>query len=159
MRKTLILISFTISLISFGQQYSTAIGVKAGYHFNGGGSLNLKHFLGGSTAIEASVGGGARHLWLQLLYERNQALSQGFEWYWGIGGDLGVWSGGYSYYSKKHDKYYSGIWGGVDAVLGLEYTFEEVPINLALDMGPTIRLFPYIGFGWTGGFAIRYAIK
>lgn len=159
MRRILFILTLTLSALSYGQQYNTAIGIKGGYHYFGGASLNLKHFLGGSSAIEASIGGGPRHLWFQALYERNQALSQGFEWYWGIGGDLGIWSGGYSYYHPKHDKYYSGMWAGADAVLGIEYTFKEIPINIALDMGPTIRLFPYVGFGWAGGFAIRFAIK
>lgn len=157
MRKHLFILAMLCSTISFGQQYSTAIGIKGGYP--GYGSLNLKHFLGGSNAIEASVGGGAHHVWLQGLYERNAALEGGLDWYWGLGADLGFWSNGYSYYHKKSDRYYSGAWGGLDAVIGMEYTFEEVPINIAADLGPTIRLFPYVGFGWGGAVALRYAIK
>ncbi len=144
---------------TYAQQYNTAIGIKGGYYYNGGGSLNLKHFLGGSSAVEVSLGGGSRHLWLQGLFEKNQALSDGLEWYWGIGGDLGFWTNGYEYYSKKHDRYYGGTWGGIDAVIGLEYTFQQFPLNLAADMGPTVRLFPYVGFGWGGGIAARFAIK
>jgi hypothetical protein len=159
MKKVLFILALISINYSFGQQYKTAIGIKGGYNFSSGASLNLKHFLGGSSAIEVSVGGGPHHLWLQGLYERNQALSKGFEWYWGLGGDLGFWSNGYKYYSKKYDHYYSGVWGGFDGVLGIEYTFQEIPLNLALDMGPTIRLFPYVGFGWAGGFALRFAIK
>jgi hypothetical protein len=159
MKKLILAVFVSLATCSFGQQYSTAIGLKGGYNFNGGASLNLKHFLGGSSAVEASLGGGSHHLWLQGLYEKNSALSDGFEWYWGIGGDLGFWTNGYSYYSKKNDHYYSGVWGGLDGVLGIEYTFKEFPLNLALDMGPTVRLFPYVGFGWSGGFAARFAIQ
>jgi len=159
MRKVLFVLALIASTYSFGQQYRTAIGVKGGYSFMSGGGISIKHFLGGSSAIEGNLGGGPHHLWIQGLYERNQALSKGFEWYWGLGADLGFWTNNYHYYSNKHKHYYSGAFSGIDALIGLEYTFSEIPINLALDLGPTIRLTPFVGFGWMGGVAIRFAIK
>jgi hypothetical protein len=43
--------------------------------------------------------------------------------------------------------------------LGIEYTFNNIPLNLALDSGPIVQVLPQIGFGWGGGLAVRYAIK
>lgn len=97
-------------------------------------------------------------MWLQGLYEINNDLGSGFDWYYGIGADLGFWTG-HDYYHHYHDRYYNGAYGGVDGVIGIEYTFSEIPLNLALDAVPTIRVFPYVGFNFYGNFAIRFAIK
>jgi hypothetical protein len=47
-----------------------------------------------------------------------------------------------------------------NGVLGIEYTFQDLPINIALDTGPVIQL---IGnrnlFSWGGGIAVRYTLK
>ena len=48
---------------------------------------------------------------------------------------------------------------GINGLVGLEYTFEEVPINCSIDTGPFIFLSPYVNFAWGGGLAIRYAIR
>ncbi len=152
MKRLIFIVTILMAFSSQAQQYSTAIGLKGGFSFNGGGGINLKHFLGGSSAVEVSVGGGSRHIWLQGLYERNQELSHGVEWYYGFGGDIGLFTnGGYD------SKYPSGLFLGADGVIGVEYTFEDFPLNLALDTGPTLRVIPYVGFGWGGGLAARYA--
>lgn len=160
MKKWILGLSMMVGLVqfSYGQQYNTAIGFKGGYP--GYGSLSIKHFLGGgSGAIEGNFGGGPHHLIVQGLFERNTNIEGGLDWYWGLGGHLGFWSNGYNYYHRKNDTYYNGTWGGVDGVLGLEYTFNQIPLNLAVDMGPTLQLFPYVGVGFGGALALRFAIK
>lgn len=146
--------------LTTAQQYNTAIGIKGG--FPNYGALSIKHFFGGASAGEFNLGGGAHHIWLQGLYERNTNIEGGLDWYWGIGGDVGFWSDGYRYYNGRYRDYYygrGGTWGGVDGVIGLEYTFGEFPLNLALDANPTVRLWPYVGFGIGGALAVRIAIR
>lgn len=156
--KRLVLAALIVSLNASAQQYNTAIGAKFGYP--GWASINLKHFFGGPSAIDASIGGGRNYFWIQALYERNYGITDGLEWYWGLGGDIGFWSNGYKYYHPKYDKYYGGTWLALDGVIGLEYTFSEIPFNIALDLGPSVRLYPYTGYGWfTSSLALRYAIK
>ena len=143
----------------FSQQYKTAVGLKGGYHFNGGALIGIKHFLKSTTAIEGIVGGGSNSFWLEGLYEKNATLTEGVEWYWGAGADLGFFTGDYYRTFNGIKESYTGAFGGFDGVLGVEYTFADFPLNIALDMGPTLRLFPYVGFSWTGGIAARFAIK
>jgi len=152
MNRFILVMFCLIASSSFSQSYTTAAGLKGAYYFNGGAALNVKHFLGSNNAIEACLGGGSRHIWLQGLYERNNELTHGLEWYYGFGADLGVFTNG-GYVAE----YSSGLFMGVDGVVGIEYTFEVFPLNLALDTGPSLRLLPYVGFGWGGGFAARYA--
>ena len=158
MKKVLFIFAILLSTTTLAQQYTTAIGLKGGYNFFGGLNLNAKHFLSANTAVEGTIGGSSRHLWLQGLYEKNQALSHGVDWYYGGGADFGFWTNGEKYYHKTNDTYYTGVFGGLDGIIGLEYTFKDFPLNIAIDMGPTLRVFPYLGFGWGGGVAARFAI-
>lgn len=160
MKKSLIVACILmVTGMCWGQSYKTAIGVKFGYPY--WGSFDIKHDFGGAYG-EFRVGGSNHDFILQGLFEKNYEIQSGFEWYWGVGGHVGFWNYGYNngYYNKHNGKYYdSGAYVGVDAVLGLEYTFTEIPLNLAIDFGPSANLAPvgYVYF-W-GGFAVRYAIK
>jgi hypothetical protein len=148
-------LAMLISEFAYSQNYKTAIGFKGG--FPGFVALNIKHSLGSTTAIEASIGGGRNFLWLEGLFEINKDMGSGFNWYYGIGGDIGTWNNNYNF--KYRESYYNGAYGGVDGVIGIEYTFNEIPFNIAVDATPTVRLFPYVGFGIYGNIALRFAIK
>jgi hypothetical protein len=148
--KRLVYLAFILtSFTSQAQSYSTAIGLKGGYVFNGGGGVNVKHFFAGSSALEVTLGGGSNNLWIQGLYERNQALSNDFEWYYGFGGNFGL---------RKLDLN-TNLVLGADAVLGLEYTFRDFPLNLAVDTGPSFIIVSDFDFGWGGRFAVRYVLN
>jgi hypothetical protein len=45
------------------------------------------------------------------------------------------------------------------ALLGLEYNFEDIPLNISIDTGPYLFVSPKIGSIWGGGLALRYAIR
>jgi hypothetical protein len=80
---------------------------------------------------------------------------EGLSWYYGFGGHLGFWDG---YRSSRfdEDKTYTVI--GIDGILGLEYSFVEVPICLSLDWKPALNVIGHSGFWGDGGaFSIRYA--
>jgi len=149
----LITIITLLTTFSFAQNYKTAVGIKGGYP--GYGALNVKHYLNTTNAIEASVGGGSNSLWLQGLYELNFSLEEGLNWYAGGGANIGL----YSYKNQLTNERFSNMTLGINGIVGLEYTFEDFPLNIALDTGPNIRFINSFGFGWGAGLAIRYAIK
>lgn len=175
MKKTFLIASlcFLIANFGFSQDYSTAIGIKGG--FSGIGALNVKHNLGGRAAFEGSIGGGSNFIWLQGLYEINNPIQDGLSWYYGGGVDVGFWTYSRSYYNKYNAAYYDDYYdddfyfgnrytghrafGGLDGVIGLEYTFAKIPLNLAIDASPALRLFPRVGFALYGSIAARFAIK
>ena len=144
---------FAVTTFSYSQNYKTAIGVKGGYP--GYGSLNGKHFLNSKTAIEGSIGGGTNTLWLQGLYELNFSLEQGLNWYAGGGANVGF----YSFKNTITNERTSNMILGLNGIVGIEYTFEDFPLNVALDTGPNLRIINSLGFGWGAGLAVRYAIK
>jgi hypothetical protein len=74
-----------------------------------------------------------------------QALEEGFSFYYGGGVLLGLTSSIFHLAPK--------------ALLGLEYNFEDLPLNISIDTGPYFFISPKIGFIWGGGLALRYAIR
>lgn len=160
--KNLLISLFFSAAISTGysQYYNTAIGVKGSWSNLdiALADLSVKHFIKGSpSAIEANLGFGRRYGWLQAMYVRNYRFFNDVEWYWGIGGDAGYWNENYSHI--ENGQRYAGWWSGVDANLGMEYTFSSLPINVSVDVGPTLRTIPYVKLGVMTGFAVRFAIK
>ncbi len=145
--------SFTVLILFlttsfFSQNYKMALGFKGGYP--GYGSLNAKKSISNSDYLEASIGGFGRYPYnvgfnVQIDYERMQALEEGFSFYYGGGVLLGLTSSIFHLAPK--------------ALLGLEYNFEDLPLNISIDTGPYLFVSPKIGFIWGGGLALRYAIR
>lgn len=145
--------SFTVLILFlttsfFSQNYKMALGFKGG--FPGYGSLNAKKSISNSDYLEASIGGFGRYPYnvgfnVQIDYERMQALEKGFSFYYGGGVLLGLTSSIFHLAPK--------------ALLGLEYNFEDLPLNISIDTGPYFFISPKIGFIWGGGLALRYAIR
>ena len=145
---------------SYAQQYKTALGIRGDWSNLdiAYGDISFKHFLGeSSNAIDATFGFGRRHVWLQGMYARNYPIFSSVEWYWAAGADIGYWNQNYNY--REDGKSIAGIWTGFDANIGIEYTFPMFPVNVAFDVGPTLRMYPYVEVGPMVGFSIRYAFK
>tara|TARA_B110000027_G_scaffold28828_1_gene31580 strand:- start:109 stop:576 length:468 start_codon:yes stop_codon:yes gene_type:complete len=155
MKSIAVLFFICITTNSLAQDYKTAIGIKGGYP--GYGTINVKHFLTNTTAIEGSLGGLSRSSYgngafIMAVYEIQNALEEGFSWFYG-GGAL------FGFTNQSQNNSDSFFHSGFNGTLGLEYTFDEVPINCSLNTGPILFLTPRVQFNWGGGLAIRYAIR
>lgn len=155
---TFALIFVTAMTVNAQRSYNTAVGVKAGaYSLGGGAGLNLKHFISNANAIEFVLGGGNNHLYIDGFYEWqfDTGLTPGLDWYAGLGAGIGFFGNNY-----KYDNYYKGngrTYLNVGAIVGLDYTIPNVPINLAFDVGPRFGILNSRGFGFGGALALRYA--
>jgi len=143
--------------ISFTQNYQTAIGLKGTSVARGGGGLNVKHFIGGGVALDATIGGGTNSLRFDLLGEWHHAtgITNGLDWYAGVGGMIGFWSSGVKVGGNDA---VSGMYLIGQGVLGLDYTFS-FPLNISFELGPNIGLINAGGFGFGGAFGIRYVLR
>ena len=153
--KKLIIIAvllFAILTLSNAQDYNTGIGIRGGL-YNG---LTIKHFLSQKSAAEFLLDTKDRGFAITGLYEihANAFDTPRLNWYYGIGGHVGFWNGDNVSWASDSDSY---TVIGVDGILGIEYNFEEIPINISLDWKPAFNLIGYSGF-WAdgGGFSIRY---
>jgi hypothetical protein len=132
----------------YSSDYTTAIGIKF-YP----GSLTIKHFVNDGAAVEGLAYFWNHGLRVTGLYEVHNDINsvEGLKWYYGGGAHLG-------FYDKK---YGGGSSIGIDGVLGLDYKFTDVPINLSLDWQPSFEFTGgnYNGFnGNWGGLGIRYTL-
>ena len=154
MKKTfLLLIAVTLlSLTLKGQDYRTSLGLRAGWPYG----VTLKHFLNEKNALEGILASSWGGFVVTGLYENEHWTGQypALNWFWGFGAHVGWWDAGRN---PNVGETYVGSVIGADAILGLEYTFDDVPINLSLDLLPTFNLIGYTGWGGIhGGLSIRY---
>lgn len=154
MKKSFIIIAVIImSYLSLNaQDYKTSLGLRAGYPYG----LTIKHFMGKYNAVEGILASNWGGFVATALFENENWTGHypGFNWYWGLGAHVGFWDAGANRWVNST---YSGSVIGVDGVLGLEYTFDEIPLNLALDILPSLNLIGTTGWdGIWGGLSIRY---
>jgi hypothetical protein len=157
--KIYLVLLFFVFLIgtNTAQDYKNAIGAKLGY----GLIASYKTFLNERSALD--IFGGFR--WGGLAagaYYLNHTPINNVErlsWYWGFGGSFTTWNygiGSVSYYEL-----------GASGVLGLEYNFDEIPLNLSVDWAPTFVLANNWGENWGlgrfrsgyGALTARYILK
>ncbi|MCD4772749.1 MAG: hypothetical protein K8R41_05120 [Bacteroidales bacterium] len=160
--KKIILISLFFVASSFtlnAQDYRTGFGLRGGTSQG----LSVKHFLSSETAIEGIVSTRWRGLMITGLYEiHNPAFDvYGLNWYYGGGAHVGFWNNS-DYAIPWAETDYNGSYTilGVDAIIGIEYTFIDVPINISLDWKPAMNFLGYTGlWGDAGAVTVRYIIR
>lgn len=137
------LLALGFSFAAVSQDYKTAIGGKLGY----GLIASYKTFLNEKSALD--LFGGLR--WGGLAagaYYLNHTPIESIErltWYWGFGGSITTWN--YSF-GILNENYYE---LGGSGVVGLDYAFDEIPLNLSLDWAPTIVLLSNADSNWNLG--------
>jgi hypothetical protein len=156
MKKLIItsLIAFCIVSVSIAQDYRTGVGVRGGFE----SGLTVKHFTREKSAYEFILASRWRGFEVTGLYEvHNQAFdAERLKWFVGFGGHVGFWDGDYTY-KYWGDQGTTYTVAGIDGILGLEYSFKEVPFNLSLDWKPAFNFIGYSGFWGDGGaLSIRY---
>jgi hypothetical protein len=143
---------FTVNAQSMGRSYKTAIGVKV---WDGAG-ISIKHFVKPTAALE-----GIFYFWnkgarITGLYEFHGDIggAPGLKWYIGPGAHIGF----YDYKDDPDYGYSNKTYFGIDGVLGLDFKFNNAPINLSVDWQPSFEFGDSRGFvGSWGGLGIRYA--
>jgi hypothetical protein len=153
MKKLIIAIAaLCISSLAIAQKnghYGTAVGLKV-YP----AAVSLKHFIKDDAAIEI-----LGYIWnkgtrVTALYEIHKDLKvvDGLQWYFGPGVHVGFYG----------TKYGGGTGIGIDGVLGLDYKFDNQPINISVDWQPAFEFGNYAGNGFSGnwgGIGIRYVLR
>ncbi len=157
MKRIIIILSFTLlaALVS-AQDYNAAVG------FRGGESqgITLKAFVGGSSAFDFILATHYHGINFTVLYEIHKGDIFGVDnlaLFYGFGGHVGLYNS--AYWPWASTAYSSGPVIGIDGVLGVEYTFDEIPINLSLDIVPSFNVIPYFGYWQRGALSIRYVFK
>ncbi|MBS1744569.1 MAG: hypothetical protein JST21_00215 [Bacteroidetes bacterium] len=146
----LLITTFFIFSASAQAPYQKALGVK----FPGGLSLTYKQFISDTHNLEAQFTAWNKGVRVAGLYEFNFYSFNDvpeLSWFVGGGAHLGFWK---SDYQKNYN---SQIDVGVDGIIGLDYAFKKLPLNLSVDWEPAVTLVGNAGFTPVfGGIAVRY---
>src|SRR5439155_16750248 len=129
------------------QDYRFAVGVRLS---NSSPTLNnsvsAKYFATDRTAVEGLLSFGSRFGLGALLEIHNKFNTPGLTWFYGAGAYVGF---------QDHNTYL-----GPTGILGLDYKFPNVPVNLSIDWKPELDIIPDINFVPDAfAFTIRFAIK
>jgi hypothetical protein len=159
MKRIPLIVTLVVSLLSLwkagAQPYHTGIGLRFGYT----PGLTIKHFVSSTSAIEGIIGSRYRGMVLTGLYEVNFLQQHGLAAFAGVGGHVGFYRG---YYVRVHHGHWDYVYYdgpnasvGIDGILGLEYTFHEVPLNFGFDVKPYFDILePGIVF-WDAAISAR----
>ena len=144
------LLTAVFTITGYGQDYKTALGLRAGLPYG----VTVRHFINKENALEGILASRWSGLVITGLYEKESWLGKypALNWYWGFGAHAGFWDPG----TNPNVNTTSAVIGA-DAILGIEYTFDDFPINLSLDLLPSLNLIGSTGWGGiNGALSIRY---
>ncbi len=148
----LILILLFAGQNALAQDYRTGIGLRAG-STNG---LTIKHYTKPKVALEGIISSRWRGLGLTGLIEgHTRAFDVNrLNFYYGAGAHVYFWGErkrGYSPFPERESVV------GLDGILGLEYNFREVPLNVSIDWKPTFNFnVPDNFWGDDAALSVRY---
>jgi len=153
MRKGIITIILVLSIVGLAnaQEYRTGIGLRAGFS----SGLTIKHFMNQKAAFEGLLKTRWQGFDITGLYEiHNQAFDVSrLKWYYGGGAHIGFYNGNHVYWGTYGQEY---TIVGIDGILGMEYTFSEIPINIGIDWKPALNIVGYSGFWSEGAISFRF---
>ncbi|MFI5205089.1 MAG: hypothetical protein ACHQF2_11390 [Flavobacteriales bacterium] len=163
--KKLLALGFLTCIVNIAtaQTYNTGIGIRLGGQSSG---ITFRHFTNGDGAIEGIVSLGHKSFIVTGLYEKFKPINNapGLQWFYGGGLHIGFFSyGGHYNRYKDHGHYYyveeeggTAVVPGVDFIIGLDYKFDNAPINIGLDLKPFIDFDNGLRGYWDGAFSFRF---
>ncbi|MFN4144945.1 MAG: hypothetical protein ACK4GN_03910 [Runella sp.] len=140
-----------VASFTFAQDYRTAVGLRAGYP----GGVTIKHFTKPNMAIEGIIASRWRGVGLTGLIEGHTRFLgiNRLNFIYGAGGHIYFWGEG----RRNANPHNRNAIVGIDGILGFEYNFKAIPINLSIDWKPTLNVGVDNGFwGDDGAFSVRY---
>lgn len=109
-------------------------------------SITGKYFVTDRSAVEGIISFGSRFGLGALLEIHKPTNIEGLKWFYGAGAYVGFENG---------DTYL-----GPTGILGIDYKFTSVPINLSLDWKPELDIIPDINFVPDAfALSVRFTLK
>lgn len=125
------------------QEYKTAVGVRlSSSNAMVNNAVSVKHFIKPNLAVEGLLSFGDP-LAIGALLQLHQPLSaQGLSWYYGGGAYLAF----IKTVNATTQKTSTDPNLGAQGVIGLDYKFPNIPLNLSLDWKPELNIVTDINF-------------
>ena len=138
MKRTLIILTViffaTVSTVS-AQDYRFAAGVRLSNQTPTlNNAVSVKYFATDRTAIEGIISFGSRFGVGGLLEIHRPFSTPGLSWFYGGGAYLG-------FESEPSETFF-----GPTGIIGLDYKFTNIPLNLSIDWKPELDIIPAVNF-------------
>ena len=137
----LLVLGFSIlagSKLSAQSYFDHAIGARLGFP----SAVSYKKYISDYGAIELFAGQSESAFTAGAAYQKHFPLSGDLDWYLGGGGTLNFPD--------------SGIGIGIQGYLGLQYNFDDIPLNLTFDWVPSLVGGDFVGK--YAGLSARYIL-
>ncbi len=132
-----------ISSAMHAQDYKSALGVRLSSGAAAvNNSISFKQFLNEKTAVEALFSFGDPVAIGALLEFHKPLAASGLSYFYGAGGYLGF----NKTYNPNKQRNESDPQLGAMGVIGLDYKFAGIPLNLSLDWKPELNIVSDINF-------------
>ncbi len=133
-----------LSIVSHAQYKQNAIGVRLGDADGFGAEISYQRALGDNNRLELDLGfRDSRYIdafKITGIYQWVWNIEGGFNWFAGVGAGVGVIDYDNDYFDRFEGRDDDRVFLTVDGQIGIEYIFTEAPIQLALDIRPTLFL-------------------
>lgn len=154
-------------LVSVSQAQDAGNKTGLGFRFGGMTSgITFRAGLKNDAAFEGIVSFGHKSFLITGLYEKMKPIesTEGLKWFYGIGGHLGFFQRGGTYWvykNKGHHVYYFEDGGsktvpGIDFIIGMDYTFKNAPFNISLDVKPFMDFIYGTELYFDGALSVRF---
>jgi hypothetical protein len=147
MKKILVALTFMAGISFFqcasAQEYKTALGIRLSSNpAVVGNGITFKYFLNEKAAIEGILA-FSDPVAIGALYEIHNPISTpGLQWFYGAGAYVG--------FNTVANL-------GAQGIVGLDYKFQNIPINISLDWKPELNLIESVSFeAGAIGFSARF---
>ena len=136
---------------ALAQDYRLALGIRlSSSDATLGNSVTGKYFITDRSAIEGMVSFGNRFGVGGLLEIHNSFATPGLRWFYGAGAYVG---------NGDHENKENSTYLGPTGIIGLDYKFANIPLNLSLDFKPELDIIPEITAHYAVAFSVRFVIK
>ena len=161
MKKIVIILLLTASTVisnrASAQEYKTALGVRLSSSAAAvNNSISIKHFINEKAAIEGLFSFGDPLAFGALLELHKPFPSSGLKYYYGGGAYLSF----IKTFNPNKQMNETNASFGAQGVIGLDYKFNNVPLNISLDWKPELNLVSDINFEPAAiGFTVRFTFE
>ncbi len=161
MKKIVIILLLTASTFisnrASAQEYKTALGVRLSSSAAAvNNSISIKHFINEKAAIEGLFSFGDPLAFGALLELHKPFPSSGLKYYYGGGAYLSF----IKTFNPNKQMNETNASFGAQGVIGLDYKFNNVPLNISLDWKPELNLVSDINFEPAAiGFTVRFTFE
>lgn len=149
MKKFILALACLCTFLVSAQRYTSSLGLRGGSP--GVIYLNAKYRIN-HQAYELGLGGNTGALWIHgNAYYQNE-LNELLDYYYGFGANLGLGN------MSRFESNLNGLGIGASAVVGIEHTLEDFPLNVSLDLGPSLYVLPRLQLGFAWALSVRYVL-